>query len=179
MIVRNMRWGYTGDGVACGPVEGSYVVELMVTAEDKHNYFVTCSRFTNDYRVDVTEASTFDLQMEMMDWEVDSNYEIDKLNKLCLETYDGEKENYGPEVGIWDMDEGEEDEEEEEDITSGFQLFEAQEMFASRFAQAIRLVLLAMEECGSMEEPTDADAREFIEKYVGEDISGVVFEMGL
>lgn len=167
MIVRNMRWGYTGDGVACGPVEGSYVVELMVTGEDRHNYFVTCSRFTNDYRVDVTEVSVFDLLMELMDWEVDGKYEIGKIDKLCLETYDGEKEDYGPEVGVWDMDEGEEDEEEEgEEITSGFQLFEAQEMFDSRFAQSIRLVLLAMEECGAMEEPTDEDAHEFIEKYV-------------
>ena len=167
MIVRNMHWGYTGDGVACGPVEGSYLVELMVTAEDKHNYFVTCSRFTNDYRVDVTESSTFDLQMELMDWEVDGNYEIDKIDKLCLETYDGEKQNYDSE------------DEDYAGFTSGFQLFEAQEMFDSRFAQAIRLVLLAMEECGNLEEPDDDDAYEFIEKYVGEDISSVEFEMEL
>ena len=167
MIVRNMHWGYTGDGVACGPVEGSYVVELMVTAEDKRNYFVTCSRFTDDYRVDVTESSTFDLQMEMMDWGVDSLYEIEKLNKLCLETYDGGKQDYDSE------------DEDCADFTSGFQLFEAQEMFDSRFAQAIRLVLLAMEECGCLEEPTDDEAYEFIEKYVGEDIRDVVFEMEL
>ena len=44
MVVRNMRWGYDGGGIACGPVEGNTIVEICVTANDHHNYFVVASR---------------------------------------------------------------------------------------------------------------------------------------
>lgn len=40
MKIRDMRWGYDGGGVACGPVEGNTIVEICVTEDDKHNYFV-------------------------------------------------------------------------------------------------------------------------------------------
>ena len=40
----NLRWGYDGGGMACGPVEGNTLVELCVTAEDHRNYFILFSR---------------------------------------------------------------------------------------------------------------------------------------
>ena len=34
MKILNMRWGYDGGGMACGPVEGSAIVEIMVREDN-------------------------------------------------------------------------------------------------------------------------------------------------
>ena len=44
MKIRNLRWGYDGGGVACGPVSGNSLVEVCITGNDKHTYFVIVSQ---------------------------------------------------------------------------------------------------------------------------------------
>ena len=58
MKIRNMRWGYDGGGVACGPVSGSSVVEVCVT-DERHNYFVIVSEMDGFQRVGVSPMPLF------------------------------------------------------------------------------------------------------------------------
>ena len=44
MKILNMRWGYDGGCMACGPVEGSAIVEIMVREDNGTTAFVTASR---------------------------------------------------------------------------------------------------------------------------------------
>ena len=39
-ILRNVRWGYTGDGMGCGPCGGFDAVELVVEREEGKLTFV-------------------------------------------------------------------------------------------------------------------------------------------
>ena len=144
MIVRSMRWGYDGGGMACGPVEGTYIVELMVTAEDKRNYFVVCSILCEFIRVEISEVSLFDLEIEMNHSNVDFDYELEKVQKLPLETYDTELQ---------------------EDSYSD------QTMFSSLFAPAIRLALAALKVYCSSDTADDEPAENFIGEFIGKDIS--------
>ena len=92
------------------------------------------------------------------------DYELKKLEQASIENYNFEKEE------AYDPDEYDEDEE----IPEGFDLFDCPEMFESRFANAIKLTLAAMEQCWGAENPDDRDAREFMEKYLGKNIDEMV-----
>ena len=159
MFIKNMRWGCDDGGMACGPVEPSYMVETLVSDENEHNYFILCSRLCDDYRVDIAEMPLFDLMMYAPLGQA-FDYELKKLEKASIEHYNFEKEE------AYDPDEYDEDEE----IPEGFDLFDCPEMFESRFANAIKLTLAAMEQCWGAENPTDQDARGFMEKYLGKNI---------
>ena len=161
MIVRNMRWGYDGGGMACGPVEGTYIAELMVTAEDRHNYFITCSQLCEFCKVEISEVSLFDLEMELMGRDVDFDYELEKIQKLPIETYESEVNYTFDDSGKISV--------------GGFERYDDQSMFTSRFAQGIRLGLMALDVYCSAETEDNAPTAPFIGKYIGKDINGIEF----
>lgn len=138
MIIRNLRWGYDGGGVACGPVEGNTVVEICVTANNLHNYFVIASRYSEFMTVLISPVPLFDVLMQMKSDGVEMDYEWEKCMSNAIEEYDYE---------ISDAPE---------------------EMEHSEFAKAIQLVRVAMQNYYGNDNPeTDEEtAREFISSYV-------------
>lgn len=59
----NLRWGYDGGGMACGPVEGSRITEATFIDEKGDIFFVSMSRMGQYASVHVSEVSLFDLHM--------------------------------------------------------------------------------------------------------------------
>ncbi len=59
-ILRNVRWGYTGDGIACGPCGGFDATELVVEKEEGRLTFVRLDRMDQFAAVTVRDYSTFD-----------------------------------------------------------------------------------------------------------------------
>ena len=57
MIIKNMRWGYDGGGIACRPVEGNTLVELkVVDPATKRVYFVLNSRMAEFNQIMISET---------------------------------------------------------------------------------------------------------------------------
>ena len=140
MKVRNMRWGYDGGGIACGPVEGNTVVEICVTHEE-HNYFICASRMSEYMKVTVSPMPVYDLLIESKHYDVDWATEYDKVASVITEEYDFEISEYD------------------------------KAMENSVFADALKLVCMAMKEAYKPEDPTYEEAQKFIDKYVGEELS--------
>lgn len=145
MIIRNMRWGYDGGGMACGPVGGNSIVEVCFTGNDKHNYFVVVSQMDGFERVSVCPLPMFDILMYMMRYDVEFENELEKFNKNIIEDYDYELGD------------------------------EPEEMSRSKFARVIHLARLAMQKYMDLDDPGSetAAAEEFIKPYVDEDIEEV------
>lgn len=80
-ILRNVRWGYTGDGMGCGPVGGSIAAELIIEKEDKKLSFVRLDRMDQYVRVDIRDHSTFDSfffeNFDGGDWRNDNAWDFD------------------------------------------------------------------------------------------------------
>lgn len=76
-----MRWGYDGGGMACGPVEGSYITEIMFKDDKGRLLFASVSRLMEFVNVYVSEVPLFDLLMHIADSEVDIEYEMKRLEK--------------------------------------------------------------------------------------------------
>lgn len=145
MKVRNMRWGYDGGGMACGPVSGSCLVEICVTDNDGHNYFVIVSEMDGFQRTGVSPMPLFDILMYMMRYDVQFEDEFAKYGANVIEDYDYENGD------------------------------EPEEMLKSKFAKVIHLARLAMQEYMILDDSASeaAAAEKFIEPYVGENIDGM------
>lgn len=141
MIVRNMRWGYDGGGMACCPMEGNTIVEICVTL-DRKNYFVCATKMEEYMKITVDDFPSFDILMESNHKDVDWEYEYNKL-KHPLEEYDFE-------IGI----DGE----------------LPNEIYSSKFYNAFKLVCMAMKEAYEMYSYNQDDADEWIGEYVGDDL---------
>jgi len=148
-----LRWGYDGGGVACGPVEGSTIVEVCVTDNEKHNHWIIVSRMSEFERVFVSPMPLFDALIHANHYDVDFAEEFEKCETIVTEGYDYE---------IYDPDE---------------------EMEKSEFAKVIRFARNAMKEYyGNDDEKTDAvTAYKYFEKYYNSvveelDVSEVVYE---
>ena len=139
MKIRNMRWGYDGGGMACGPVEGNTLVEICVTDDEGGIFFVCDSRMSDFEKIEVSPMPLFDIMMYMMRSDVDFDSALEKCDTNAIETYD------------YDIHEAPEN-----------------DLAKSRFAKVIHLVRLAMQEYyGKDNEITDAKtARMFIGPYV-------------
>ncbi len=59
-ILRNVRWGYTGDGMGCGPCGGFDAVELVVEREEGKLTFVRFDCMGQYAAATITGHSTFD-----------------------------------------------------------------------------------------------------------------------
>lgn len=90
MKILNMRWGYDGGGMCCGPVDGSCVAEIMVRLDNGQTRFVTVSRYEEAEKTIVTELSVFDVLMAMMSNYADFDIEYGKVMAAAIETYDYE-----------------------------------------------------------------------------------------
>lgn len=141
MIVRNMRWGYDGGGLACSPVEGSTIVEICVTL-NRHNYFVCASRMSDYVKITVDDYPSFDILIESNHKDVDWESEYDKL-KHPIEEYDFE-------IGICGK--------------------LPDKIYDSKFYNAFKLVCMAMREAYEMYTFKQSDADEWIKEYVGDDL---------
>ncbi len=69
--LRNVRWGYDGDGMGCGPSCGSDFVELAVENENKEIKFVFLALYEEYGRIDIRDRSTFDCFLYDKDNEYD------------------------------------------------------------------------------------------------------------
>ena len=78
-ILRNARWGYTGDGM--GAIGGSIVAELIIENEGRKLSFVRLDRMDQYVRVDIRDHSTFDSflfeNFDGGDWRNDSAWDFD------------------------------------------------------------------------------------------------------
>lgn len=142
MKIRNVRWGYDGGGIACGPVSGSMVVEICATDKEGHNFFVVVSQMDCFQRVGVSPMPLFDILIHMMHYDVKSDDEFAKFKSNVIEDYDFE---------IGD---------------------EPEEMLESRFAKTINLARVAMQAYLSIDGsvPEALAAEEFIKPYINKDI---------
>lgn len=93
MKVRSMRWGYDGGGIACGPVEGNTVVEIVVTHK-QHNYFICASRMSEFMKITISPISVYDLLIESNHYDVDWESEYQKVNDVVTEEFDFELNEY-------------------------------------------------------------------------------------
>ena len=59
-ILRNVRWGYSGDGMACGPCCGFDAVELVVEQEEEKLTFFRLDCMDQYAGVTKRDHSTFD-----------------------------------------------------------------------------------------------------------------------
>ena len=145
MKIRNMRWGYDGGGVACGPVDGNTVVELCVTGNDGNNYFVLAMRMTEFQKIIVSPMPLFDVIIHMNHYDVNFDNEWEK----CTSNF---KEQYDYEIG----------DAPEEEIEK------------SEFARAIHVVRAAMWDFFGNDEEGDAEgAKEYISEYVGKNLEEI------
>ena len=142
MKIRNIRWGYDGGGMACGPVSGNMLVEVCVTDKEGHIYFVIVSQMDCFQRIGVSPMPLFDILIHMMHYDVKFNEEFPKYESNVIEDYEFE---------IGD---------------------EPEEMLESRFAKAIHLARVAMQAYMSLDGsvPEALAAEEFIKPYIDEDI---------
>lgn len=145
MKIRNMRWGYDGGGMACGPVSGSTIVEICVTDNDGHNYFVVVSEMDGFQRTGISPMPLFDILMHMMRYDVQFEDEFAKYGANVIEDYDYENGD------------------------------EPEEMLKSKFAKVIHLARLAMQEYMILDDSASeaVAAEKFIKPYVDENIDGM------
>ena len=145
MIVRNMRWGYDGGGVACGPVEGNSIVELVVTHDDAVHFIVVC-RMCEYELVYVSPFSLFDKLIHANNSDVDLSSEYEEAKNISIEC-------------------------SEYDINNG----PGQSIKKSKLYKAINLARHAMKEyysVGTTNEDEDIEnCKKFISKYIDQDIS--------
>ncbi len=80
----SMRWGYDGGGMACGPVEGSTITEIMFLNEEGKTYFASVSRMSEFYNIGISEVPLFDVLLHMCDGKVDTEAEIEKVKKYSI-----------------------------------------------------------------------------------------------
>lgn len=145
MKVRNLRWGESCGGMACGPIEGSSVVELCVTWKGG-TYFIADSCLMEFEHIFVSPMPLFDVLINMDRMDVDTEEEYNKVSEASIIDFECEIDDE-----LDDLDDLEETE----------------------FRKAIEFVRYALQTYfeSSLAEDEDYEmAQKFIEAYVGEDI---------
>lgn len=97
MELKSARWGYDGGGIACGPVEGSIMTELMILDDDGHTHFVTASQFNEFGKIMITDFPILDVLVHLTDHDVDFDYEWGKVQDIINDSYDYELNSYDSE----------------------------------------------------------------------------------
>ena len=92
--VLQMRWCYTGDKMACGPVEGSTVTEMVFRTDDGKLYFVSVTRMMEFFNAYVSDVSLYDILYWIDDMDVEMEDSVEKLNKYSKEMYSTELGEY-------------------------------------------------------------------------------------
>ena len=125
MVVQNLRWGYDGGGVACGPVEGTSAAQLCVTHNGK-NFYIIANGLSEARQVIVSELPLIDVIFDANHSEV-APEEYEKLHAHALEVYDSDLE------------------ETDDDEPMDYKFVWPKEMKKSTFAKAIRLAIDALD----------------------------------
>ncbi len=89
-----MRWAYDGGGIACGPVEGSTITEIMFHDDDNCPYFVSATRMSEFVNVYVSEVSLFALLLWLGIGNSNVNDYMQKIAKYSVEEYETELGGY-------------------------------------------------------------------------------------
>ena len=77
-ILRNVRWGYSGDGMACGPCGGCDAVELVVEQEEDKLTFFRLDCMDQYAGVTKRDHSSFDAFVFINDGDaLDNDYDFD------------------------------------------------------------------------------------------------------
>lgn len=79
-----MRWGYDGGGIACGPVEGSTITEIMFRDREGKSYFVSATRMSEFVNLYVSEVSLYDIHFYFADRNANMDAEMQKVDKYSL-----------------------------------------------------------------------------------------------
>ncbi len=145
MEIRGMRWGYDGGGIACGPVEGSSIVELCLL-KDEQLYFVALTRMSEFEHIFVTDMPVFDILMRMSLYGIDFEHEFNKVRTHSVEEYDYE---------IGDLPE------------------ELDESEFAKAIQLARLAMHKYYVEGINEGNESAEATEFIQEYLDEELESI------
>lgn len=80
----SMRWGYDGGGMACGPVEGSTITEIMFRDQEGKSYFVSATRMSEFVNLYVSEVSLYDIHFHFADRNANMDTEMQKVDKYSL-----------------------------------------------------------------------------------------------
>ena len=139
MIIRGMRWGYDGGGIACGPVEGASNIELLVQDKKGRLCYVLNNRFMEFTSIYISPFSLFDHFMLLSCKGLDYDAEYQDARSICREIYDFEDCDY-PEA-----------------------------MLNSDFLDAIKFTYTALDAFDPDNTAPEASARSFILKYLGTD----------
>ena len=92
--VVSMRWGYDEGGVACGPMEGNTITEIMFNDDEGHPYFVSVTRMAEYVNAYVSEVSLYDLLFRMTGEGAHAESYIVTIEKYALESHDIEIDDY-------------------------------------------------------------------------------------
>jgi hypothetical protein len=141
LTLLNMRWCYDGGGMACGPVEGNTLVELMVRDENGRLFFILESRMSEFEKILVSEYAMFDIAKHVSSFYTDFDYEWEKIMKNAFEEYDYE---------IREIPE--------------------EEMKESKFYKAFKLARYAMSDAYGVDDPVEEEANDFVSEYLDENI---------
>ena len=76
MKICGLSWGYDGGGIACGPVPGADIVELICEDADGTRYYISTSLFEQFEHMNVSRRPLFGLLMaqwieEILDMDTD------------------------------------------------------------------------------------------------------------
>lgn len=83
-----LRNGYTGTHMACGPIEGSTVSEITFIGKEGELFFISVSRMMEFVKVYISDISFFNSLFYLDDNRVDMQKEINKLDKYASEVHD-------------------------------------------------------------------------------------------
>ena len=143
MILRGMRWGYDGGGMACGPTEGSLNTEVIVQDDLGHLHFVLNGQCLGCGKIMIAPFSLFDTFMLFNCEDLDQDYLYEKANGICTETYDFEEFDY------------------------------PEEMMHSKFLDAIKFSFKASAAFEYTDEDWDKSARDFFKEFQDRDLSTI------
>lgn len=88
--LKGLRWGYDGGGKACGPIDGSTLVEAAVADPSGTLLFVSLSRFTEFAKVTLSRAPLFDILMQLPDMDLDFDQENEIIEELTEDSFEFE-----------------------------------------------------------------------------------------
>ena len=85
-----IEWGYDGGGMACGPVEGSYITEITFVDGDGRLLFVSVTRLMEFVNIYVSETSLYSLLLNLGRGDVDFEHTLNAVEKVSSVTYSAE-----------------------------------------------------------------------------------------
>ena len=87
LTIKGLKWGYTGGGFACGPVEGAYVVEVEFLDETGCPVYIGMSELMGFQELGISKETLFQYMMDV------ESYDPDVFEEKCLYSFATEERN--------------------------------------------------------------------------------------